>query len=164
MVMGVGKAVKYNKAIQQHQRMYLVRGMMGVATTTNDAAGDFSRVSPYYHITEKSLREACNEVFVGKIQQTLPTLPNFKFLQRYRPSSDNNINSILPVKQADVHITAIDVIEFDPPSFQLHVHTEGRIYPCSLINDLGEVLDSAAHLTHLCRVQQVQNLLGVRRE
>jgi len=26
--------------------------------------------------------------------------------------------------------------------------------PCSLINDLGEVLDSAAHLTHLCRVQQ----------
>ena len=32
------------QAIQQHQRMYLVRGMMGVATTTNDAAGDFSRV------------------------------------------------------------------------------------------------------------------------
>ena len=29
------------------------------------------------------------------------------------------------------------------------------MYATSLLNDLGEILDSAAHLTHLCRVSQV---------
>ena len=105
--------------------------------------------------------------------------PLCRFLQRERSSLGN----IIPRKQMETEISKIEIIEFDPPSFQLHVHSIGRsveqlyicarlhpdcthcnltssssrLHPCTLINDLGETLESAAHLSHLCRVQQVRH-------
>ena len=58
--------------------MYLVRGMLGVATNTFDASGDYSRVSPYKHVSENDMREALNECYVGNIQQIPPVLPSFR--------------------------------------------------------------------------------------
>ena len=36
-----------------------------------------------------------------------------------------------------------------------------RVFASSLINDLGDTLDSAAHLSHLCRVRQVWQTLSI---
>ena len=51
-------------------------------------------------------------------------------------------------------VARVEVVEFSSPVFQLHVYTKGRLYACTLTHDLGSVLNSAAHLTHLCRVKQ----------
>lgn len=150
MVLGVGKAVKYVPAIREHARMYLVRGVLGVATNTYDACGDYSRVSPYKHVSENALREALNECYVGKIEQIPPVLPSFRFLQKSKLFETR----LVPREPCKVTINSIEIVEFEPPSFQLHIHSVGRVYTTSLVNDLGEVLDSAAHVTHLCRVSQ----------
>lgn len=150
MVLGIGKAIKYVPTIRGHNRMYLIRGMLGVATNTFDACGDYSRVSPYKHVTEDAMREALNECYVGKIEQIPPILPSYRFLQRSKLFETR----LVPREPCQVTISSIDIVEFEPPSFQLHIHSVGRVYTPTLINDLGEILDSAAHLTHLCRVSQ----------
>ena len=58
--------------------MYLVRGVLGVATNTYDACGDYSRVSPYRHVSEDAMREALNECYVGTIDQVPPVLPSYR--------------------------------------------------------------------------------------
>lgn len=149
MVLGVGKAVKYSHAIREHDRMYLIRGTLGIATSSFDATGDYTKVCPYYKITEKMMKEALNELYVGKIKQIQPLLPSFRFLQRERSKM-----SLVPRLELESEISKIDLIDFEPPNFQLHLYSKGRVYPSTIINDLGATLDSAAHLTHLCRVQQ----------
>ena len=149
VIVGLGNAIKYNEAIRGHNRMYLVRGVLGVATTTFDSTGDYIKVAPYNHVTESSMKEALNELYVGKVLLTQPNIPSFRFLQRERSSLSELVS-----RQRETKITKIDIVEFEPPSFQLHIHTIGRVFASSLIHDLGGTLDTAAHLSHLCRVRQ----------
>lgn len=150
VIVGLGDAVKYNESIRGHTRMYLVRGVLGVSTSTFDSNGEYTKVASYNHVTESQMKEALNEVFVGKVRQTSPNLPSFRFMHK----SPKCGQQLVSRKQYESQITQIHVVEFEPPSFQLHVHTKGRVFASSLINDLGDTLDSAAHLSHLCRVRQ----------
>lgn len=154
MVMGVGKSHKYTKQIQQGgDRKYLIRGVLGVATSTFCSSGDYVKVSPYYHVTKQSMQSVLDEKFTGKVPQLPPLLPTFRFMNAV--SSKPGLS--LPVIPADTRTTLIErveVVEFSSPVFQLHVYTKGRLYACTLTHDLGSVLNSAAHLTHLCRVKQ----------
>jgi len=149
VIVGLGDAVKYNEAIRGHTRMYLVRGVLGLATSTFDSTGEFTKIAPYTHVTEAQMKEALNELYVGKVLQSYPNLPNFRFMP-----SDTTTQSLVPRKQYEAQIKEIHIVEFSPPSFQLHIHTKGRVFASSLLNDLGATLDSAAHLSHLCRVKQ----------
>jgi len=150
MVMGVGKTQKYTKEIQAGgERKYLIRGVLGVATSTFCSNGDYIKVSPYHHVTKQSMQSVLDEQFTGTIHQIPPLLPSFKFMKEKQPQLP-----VIPSDVKDTIIKRVEVIDFDKPSFQLHVYTKGRLYANTLTHDLGCVLDSAAHLTHLCRVKQ----------
>lgn len=147
----VGKATKQAEALQAEKKEYVTDIMLGATTPSYDLEHPIDRTFPYEHITRGMLEEAvaglCGERF-----QT-PPVYSAKKIDGLRAYEYAREGIEVEMKKALINIYAIEILSFELPAVKLRVECSKGTYIRSLAMELGEKLQSGAHLTSLRRTR-----------
>lgn len=151
LVLGVGKATRLMRYIQDGTKTYAATVAFGIATDTLDADGAILEREPM-DFDEDDLRSVVRQ-FIGTISQVPPMVSAIKMGGRrlYELARDG----IEVEREARlVRIDDIQVVDFAPSSYpvaDLVVTCGSGTYIRSLADDLAGALGGRAHLTALRR-------------
>ena len=153
LILCTGKATKQIERLQQHTKEYTATLQLGATTPSYDLEHEVDQTYPTAHITRELIEQTLTQ-FVGDIMQRPPLFSACKVggdraYELARQGSDHQ----LAAKQ--VRIDEIELLDFDAVQMQLRIRVVcGKgTYIRSLARDIGEALDSGAHLTTLCRTR-----------
>jgi tRNA pseudouridine55 synthase len=151
LVLGVGKATRLLRYVQDSAKRYEAAVAFGIATDTLDADGAILEREPM-DFDEDDLRSAARQ-FVGTISQIPPMVSAVKIGGRrlYELARDG----VEVEREArTVRIESIEVTEFAPgayPEAEITVVCGSGTYIRSLADDIAASLGGRAHLTALRR-------------
>jgi len=148
LVVGVGRATRLLRFLGEFPKLYDGTGVLGVETTTLDAAGDVVHQSPV-KVTESELREAM-EALVGDIDQRPPAFSAVK-VEGERLYRAARLGREVQTPSRRVHVFAFTLRRFRPPRFEFRVRCSGGTYVRSLVAEVGAHLGCGAHLAALRR-------------
>ncbi len=153
LVVGLGRATRLLRFVQETGKAYRGEIAFGVSTTTLDAAGDVIDRAPM--AIERPDVEAATRAFLGEIEQLPPMVSAVKVKgRRLHELARKGIE----VERAPrrVRVDRFDVEEFEPgpyPRATVLVECSSGTYVRSLAADLGERLGGVAHLAALRRLR-----------
>jgi tRNA pseudouridine55 synthase len=152
LLVGLGRATRLLRFLQDAGKSYRARVVFGVATDTLDASGAVLERAPMA-ITREQLETAARG-FVGAIQQVPPMVSAIKVGGRklYELAREGKEIERAPRR---VVIDELVVEHFEPapyPEAQLRVSCSSGTYVRTLAADLGTALGGCAHLGALRRL------------
>ncbi|MEA3352160.1 MAG: tRNA pseudouridine(55) synthase TruB [Chloroflexota bacterium] len=151
LVVLVGPAVRLSEYITADDKRYQATIKLGVSTDTYDTEGKVTKTSPFEHIKEEHLMRLL-EGYEGKTMQIPPNYSAVKVhgqpaYKRARSGEDFELNA----REIDVY--SLELLEWAPPDVVLDVYCSSGTYVRSLANDIGEDLNTGAHLIDLRRTK-----------
>lgn len=149
LVVCVGKATKQVPSLTADSKVYEATLRLGQTTPSFDLETEVDATFPIDHI-DRALVEQVLLQFVGS-QQQVPPLFSAKFIngKRAYEYARKGIEKELP--PANIVISSIDLLSFEPPHLTLRIACSKGTYIRSLARDIGQALHSGAHLTQLRR-------------
>jgi tRNA pseudouridine55 synthase len=153
LVVGLGRATRLLRFVQDTGKAYRGEIAFGVSTTTLDASGDVVDRAPM--AVERPDVEAATRIFLGEIEQLPPMVSAVKVKgRRLHELARKGIE----VERAPrrVRVDRFDVESFEPgpyPRATVLVECSSGTYVRSLAADLGERLGGVAHLASLRRLR-----------
>ncbi len=153
LVLGLGRATRTIRYVQDARKEYVATAQFGVATDTLDADGAVLARAPM-EFDEEDL-EALFPRFTGRIMQVPPMVSALKIGGRrlYELAREG---SEVEREARPVHVYSIDLLDFAPGSYPeatLRIECGSGTYVRSLADDLGRALGGHAHLTALRRTR-----------
>ena len=139
MIVCTGKKTKQIERLQATVKEYTATLKLGATTPSFDLETEIDAEYPTEHITEEVVRE-CLDKFVGEIQQ-IP--PNFSAVN----------DEVFELKPKLLVIDKIDLINYELPYLTISITCSKGTYIRALARDIGESLNSGAHLTALVRTR-----------
>lgn len=151
LVVLVGPAVRLSEFIAADDKRYQATVKLGASTDTYDAEGRIIRTAPYAHITEDQFLTLLKS-YEGKTLQTPPSYSAIKVQGKpaYKRTRDGEEVELEP-REIDVY--TLDLLEWAPPEAVLDVYCSSGTYVRTLANDIGEDLQTGAHLISLRRTK-----------
>ncbi len=151
LVVLIGPAVRLSEYIAADDKRYQATIKLGASTDTYDAEGRITRTAPYQHITEEQFL-ALLKTYEGKTLQVPPVYSAIKVQGKpaYRRTRQGEEVSLEP-REIDVY--SLDLLEWAPPEVVLDVYCSSGTYVRSLAHDIGEDLQTGAHLIGLRRTK-----------
>jgi tRNA pseudouridine55 synthase len=150
-----GRATKRIEELQAGVKEYIARIRLGETTPSFDLETQVDATYPWQHITRELVEKTLQEKFTGTIEQVPPAFSACKI--------DGKPAYKLARKGKEVEIRAktlvIDEIELmecglpQEPTLVIRVVCSKGTYIRALARDIGEALDSGAHLTALRRTR-----------
>jgi len=148
LVVGVGPATRLLSLVQGLPKTYETTGLLGVETTTQDAAGEV--------VSRSEVRASADDVraaaasLVGEIQQVPPAHSAVKVggERAYRVARRGETPELPPRR---VTVLAFEVVDIAVPEFHARVECSSGTYVRTLVADLGAKLGCGAHVTALRR-------------
>ncbi|XP_035675238.1 probable tRNA pseudouridine synthase 1 isoform X1 [Branchiostoma floridae] len=154
LVLGLGKGTKQlHNLLNTTQKRYIAEGLLGKATDTYDTGGEITEEKHFDHITEDTFRQTM-DTFRGEQMQVAPIYSALKVGGERMSDRVRRGETVEPKPPRPVVVHSLELLSFNPPHFQLAVTCGAGFYVRSLVHDLGHAVDSCAHMTSLCRVQQ----------
>jgi tRNA pseudouridine55 synthase len=154
LVMGIGPATRLNEYAMASTKGYRARLRFGTTTDTYDAEGEVIQQRDASHLTRETIESAL-DAFRGDIMQVPPMYSAIKQggKKLYQLAREGETVDRPP---RPVTISALSLVEWsvdDPtaPECVLDIVCSAGTYIRSLAFDLGEVLETGAHLTALRR-------------
>ena len=153
MILCTGKATKRIDELQAHVKEYVAQLKLGATTPSFDLEHEVDATYPTEHITRELLEQTLQK-FLGKIEQVPPSFSACKV--------DGKRAYDLARKGKDVELKAktliIDEIElqaFNPEDMTatIRVVCSKGTYIRALARDIGQALNSGAHLIGLRRIR-----------
>jgi tRNA pseudouridine55 synthase len=164
LLVGLGRATRLLRFLQEAGKSYRGRIVFGISTTTLDAAGEIVEQQPMPLARDDV--EAAVGNFVGELEQLPPMVSAVKvggrrLHQLARAGED--------VERAPrrVRVDRFEVVDFEPgpyPSATVFVECGSGTYVRSLAADLGVALGGCAHLGSLRRLSVGSFTLAEARE
>jgi len=153
LLVGLGRATRLLRFLQEQGKAYRGKVAFGVATTTLDGAGDVVDRAPM-PITREEV-EAAAQKFVGEIEQVPPMVSAIKIggrrLHELARKGEEVERAPRPVR-----IDRLEIEDFDDgpyPIATVLVECTSGTYIRSLAADLGVALGGLAHLAELQRLR-----------
>jgi tRNA pseudouridine55 synthase len=148
IVLGIGPATRLLSYVQRMPKTYETTGVLGVSTSTLDAAGQVLDTRPV-DATEQALRALLPE-FTGAIEQTPPAVSAVKVagVRAYKKAARGEAVELQPRR---VTVYELEPTSFDSPEFGLRVRCSSGTYIRSLVADIGDRLGCGAHVKTLRR-------------
>lgn len=145
----IGQATKVVENIMQFKKEYIGTIRFGISTDTFDSAGKIVKVSEINNISEKKIENTLKN-FLGDIQQTPPLFSALKNNGKrlYHIARSGKSIKLTP---RNVYVKKITLLEWKPPNAKIFVQCGKGFYMRSLAQDLGEILNTGAHLSYLIR-------------
>lgn len=150
LVMCVGGATKLASEIEAESKTYLANLDFGYATDTLDVTGKVLETKEKIEVT-KELFEASLKRFVGDIEQVPPMYSALKVQGKKLYELAREGKEIERLARP-VHISYIELIEFNEKSAVIKCKVSKGTYIRTLIDDIGRDLDCLATMTNLERL------------
>ncbi|MDE5962534.1 MAG: tRNA pseudouridine(55) synthase TruB [Alistipes sp.] len=147
----IGRATKMVDALQAEEKEYITDVMLGATTPSYDLEHPIDRTYPWEHITREKVLEALQSL-TGERMQT-PPLFSAKKVEGTRAYELARAGETVELRQAKITVYEMELLECDLPHIRIRVRCSKGTYIRSLAREIGEALDSGAHLTTLCRTR-----------
>ena len=153
MVVCTGKATKRIDELQAHVKEYVATLQLGATTPCFDLEKPIDQTYPTAHITEPLVREVLGR-FIGRIEQVPPAFSACK-IDGKRAYDLARKGREVDLKPKVLVIDEIELLDFNPEKMQatIRVVCSKGTYIRALARDIGQALQSGAHLIALRRIR-----------
>lgn len=151
MILCTGKATKKIEDFQYQTKEYIATLMLGATTPSFDLEKEIDATYPTEHITRELVEETLKQ-FVGEIQQVPPTFSACK-VNGKRAYELARKGDDVELKAKTLVIDDIELLECELPVIKIRVVCSKGTYIRALARDIGQALNSGAHLTALQRTR-----------
>lgn len=151
MIVCTGKATKRIEEFQYHTKEYIATIRLGATTPSYDLEHEIDAVYPTEHITHELVEETLKR-FVGEIQQIPPAF-SACMVNGKRAYDLARKGEDVELKPKLLVIDEIELLECNLPEIKVRVVCSKGTYIRALARDIGEALNSGAHLTALERTR-----------
>jgi tRNA pseudouridine55 synthase len=154
LVVGVGRATRLLRFVEDTEKEYRTDALFGVTTTTLDAEGDVIAEADASAMTEEHVR-AVLPAFIGEIDQVPPMVSAIKVGGEplYRKARRGEEVERAPRR---VRVEVLELESFTPgprARATLRVRCSRGTYVRSLVADIGEAVGTGAHVATLRRLR-----------
>lgn len=150
-----GRATKRIEELQAGVKEYIAHIRLGETTPSFDLETEVDATYPWQHITREQVEKVLQEQFTGNIEQVPPAFsackidgkPAYKLARKGRE---------VEIRPKTLVIDEIELLECglpQEPTITIRVVCSKGTYIRALARDIGEALDSGAHLTALRRTR-----------
>ena len=148
-----GKATKRIDELQAHTKEYVATLQLGATTPSFDLETNIDETFPTAHITEQMTQEVL-EQFKGRIEQVPPAFSACK-VDGHRAYALARKGKDVQLKAKVLVIDEIELRHFDSETMQMTIRVvcSKGTYIRALARDIGEALQSGAHLIALRRTR-----------
>ena len=147
----IGRATKLVDSLQAEEKEYEADVMLGATTPSYDLEHPIDKTYPWEHITREKVLTALQSL-TGERMQT-PPLFSAKKIDGTRAYELARAGEEVELRQALINIYEMELLEYDLPRIRIRVRCSKGTYIRSLAREIGEALDSGAHLTSLRRTR-----------
>lgn len=147
----IGRATKQVEALQSGRKEYIADVQLGATTPSYDLEHPIDTTYPWEHITRESVEAALSSL-CGERDQ-IPPVYSAKMIDGRRAYEYAREGSEVEMRLAHINIYGIELLECDLPHIRIRVDCSKGTYIRSLAREIGEALDSGAHLTSLRRTR-----------
>lgn len=151
MIVCTGKATKRIEEFQYHTKEYIATIRLGATTPSYDLEHEIDATYPTEHLT-RELVEQTLQAFVGEIQQIPPAF-SACMVNGKRAYDLARKGEEVELKPKLLVIDEIELLACNLPEIQIRVVCSKGTYIRALARDIGEALQSGAHLTGLIRTR-----------
>ena len=151
MILCTGKATKRIEELQAHTKEYVATLMLGATTPSYDLEKEIDATYPTEHITRELVDEVLKK-FVGSIEQVPPAF-SACMVDGKRAYDLARKGEEVQLKAKTLVIDEIELLECNLPVIKIRVVCSKGTYIRALARDIGEALQSGAHLTGLIRTR-----------
>ena len=151
MIICTGKATKRIEEFQYHTKEYIATLQLGATTPSFDLEKEIDATYPTEHITRELVEEALQR-FIGRIEQIPPVFSAWK-VDGKRAYDLARKGEDVELKAKTLIIDEIELLECNLPEIKIRVVCSKGTYIRALARDIGEALNSGAHLTGLIRTR-----------
>lgn len=151
MILCTGKATKRIEEFQYQTKEYVANIKLGATTSSYDLEKPIDAIYPTEHITRELVEEVLKG-FLGTIEQVPPSfsacMVDGKRAYELARKGEN-----VQLKAKTLVIDEIELLECNIPDIVIRVVCSKGTYIRALARDIGEALQSGAHLTGLKRTR-----------
>lgn len=151
MIICTGKATKRIDEFQYQVKEYVASLKLGATTPSFDLEKEIDAVYPTEHITRELIDQVI-PAFKGEIWQVPPVYSAVK-VDGKRAYDYARDGQEVELKPKLLVIDEIEVLNFSPAELKIRVVCSKGTYIRALARDIGEALQSGAHLTALERTR-----------
>lgn len=153
LIICTGKATKQIDTLQAKTKEYIATLQLGATTPSFDLETEVDATFPTAHITREKIEEALTR-FIGRIEQVPPSYSACK-VDGKRAYDLARQGKEVELKAKVLVIDEIELQDFNPAAMQatIRVVCSKGTYIRALARDIGQALDSGAHLTALRRTR-----------
>ncbi len=151
MILCTGKATKRIEEFQYQTKEYVATLKLGETTPSFDLETEVNETYPVEHITCKAVQEVLKR-FIGEIEQIPPAFSACK-VDGKRAYKMARKGKEVTLKTKILFIDEIELLECTLPVIKIRVVCSKGTYIRALARDIGEALNSGAHLTGLERTR-----------
>lgn len=151
MILCTGRATKQIEAFQGQTKEYVATLQLGATTPSYDLEKEIDATYPTAHITRERVEQAL-QLFVGRIEQVPPAFSACN-VDGKRAYDLARKGQEVQLKAKELVIDTIELLEFQMPVLKIRVVCSKGTYIRALARDIGEALDSGAHLIALERTR-----------
>ena len=153
LIICTGKATKQIDTLQAKTKEYIVTLQLGATTPSFDLETEVDATYPTTHITEEKVKEALTR-FIGRIEQVPPSYSACK-VDGKRAYDLARQGKEVELKAKVLVIDEIELQDFNSSAMQatIRVVCSKGTYIRALARDIGQALESGAHLTALRRTR-----------
>lgn len=158
LILCTGRATKRIETLQSGVKEYIATLRLGATTPSFDLEHEIDQTYPTEHITREDVESALSS-FVGEIMQVPPVFSACKVegKRAYDLARKGQKAEEVQLKAKPLRIDEIELLEADLggeiPSITIRVVCSKGTYIRALARDIGEALNSGAHLTALRRTR-----------
>ena len=138
-------------ALQAEEKEYIADVMLGATTPSFDLEHEIDHTYPWEHITRRAVEKALADL-TGQRLQT-PPVYSAKKIDGTRAYELARAGEEVAVRQALITIYEMELLECELPKIRIRVRCSKGTYIRSLAREIGEALQSGAHLTALRRTR-----------
>lgn len=151
MIICTGKATKHIEEFQYHTKEYIATLRLGATTPSFDLEKEIDATYPTEHITRELVEETLKG-FVGSIEQIPPVFSACKVEGKRAYELARNGEEV-ELKAKTLVIDEIELLDYRLPEIKIRVVCSKGTYIRALARDIGQALNSGAHLTGLVRTR-----------
>lgn len=151
LIVCIGAATKKITELQEGRKEYIAEITLGATTPSFDLETKIDATFPYEHVTRERIEETLPK-FTGKVLQVPPVFSAVK-VDGKRAYSYARKGKEVELKPKALEIPELELLEFNPPVMKLRILCSKGTYIRALARDIGDALDTGAHLTALRRTR-----------
>ena len=151
LIVCTGRATKRITELQEGMKEYVAEVKFGATTPSYDLEKEIDATYPWEHITRERIEEVLPR-FIGHVMQVPPVFSAVK-IDGKRAYNYARKDKEVDIKAKPLEIREMEILKWEAPVLTLRVLCSKGTYIRALARDLGEALDSGAHLVGLRRTR-----------